>query len=238
MNIFDSAILHGINNFAHHSFIFDKLVYTVCDINLLKGGAFMILFWWLWFAKDENAIGEEGLSEKRKKLLYVLVGSIVAMFAARFLAIFSPMRPRPIHDPAIGFIVPLGVLPNDLDDWSSFPSDHAALFFSLATGFCYISKKMGIIALLYAVLVISVPRIYVGYHYPTDILSGALIGVVAVVLTNMYLTRWKGLFALIQWFYARKPLFYALLFFFTYQLVEMFYDIRVIGSSFVKVIHH
>jgi hypothetical protein len=60
-----------------------------------------------------------------------------------------------------------------LSGWSSFPSDHACLFFALATGLCLISPVIGGLALLHASLIVSLPRIYLGLHYPTDVLAGA-----------------------------------------------------------------
>ena len=58
----------------------------------------------------------------------------------------------------------------------SFPSGHTGSSFAAAVVLFYrMPKKYGIPALVLAVL-ISLSRVYVGVHYPTDILAGALIG--------------------------------------------------------------
>ena len=61
----------------------------------------------------------------------------------------------------------------------SFPSGHAASSFAVAwTLFRVAPKRYGVPALILAVL-ISLSRLYVGIHYPTDVLGGALIGIAA-----------------------------------------------------------
>src|SRR3954454_10937342 len=58
----------------------------------------------------------------------------------------------------------------------SFPSDHAAGAFALAAGVWLYDRLLGSLVLVLAV-VVSVARVYVGTHYPGDVLGGAMIGV-------------------------------------------------------------
>ena len=59
----------------------------------------------------------------------------------------------------------------------SFPSGHSANSLSCAwTLFRLAPKKYGVPALVLAVL-IALSRLYVGVHYPTDVLAGAAIGI-------------------------------------------------------------
>ena len=66
----------------------------------------------------------------------------------------------------------------------SFPSGHAVFFFTIATVvFMQMSARWGIVAYLAAIL-IGIARIFVGVHYPVDILGGAVIGMLVPLLVQ------------------------------------------------------
>lgn len=59
----------------------------------------------------------------------------------------------------------------------SFPSDHATFAFAVAVSIVLVSRRIGIVALAMAAL-IGFSRVYVGEHYVSDVVVGALIGAV------------------------------------------------------------
>ena len=71
---------------------------------------------------------------------------------------------------------------------NSFPSDHTILFFSFCMSFWLFKKGRWVIWILLAILV-GVSRIWVGVHYPLDVLVGAFIGIVSSVLTYLTVPR-------------------------------------------------
>lgn len=72
----------------------------------------------------------------------------------------------------------------------SFPSGHTACSFAAATViFLMCPRKVGIPAMTLAVL-IALSRLYVGVHFPTDVIGGAVVGTAC------------GLFA---WWICKKP---------------------------------
>ena len=72
--------------------------------------------------------------------------------------------------------MPYGMSTERLYGWSSFPSDHAILFMALAVAIFLASRRFGWLALTYTTLCIIGPRVYLGWHWPTDVLAGALLG--------------------------------------------------------------
>ncbi len=63
----------------------------------------------------------------------------------------------------------------------SFPSDHATGAYAIAVAILLRHRKAGVIALILATLV-SVSRVGLGTHYPTDVLGGAALGTLAALL--------------------------------------------------------
>ena len=88
------------------------------------------------------------------------------------------------------------VHPIEPEDSPSFPSGHTAAAFSLATSLSITYPKWYVIApsALWACGV-GFARMNQGVHYPSDVLTGAAIGV-GCAFVNVYVNRWlnKGLF--------------------------------------------
>lgn len=86
-------------------------------------------------------------------------------------------RPRPfvvneLIEPLVGGVSP----------YRSFPSGHSAgSFAAMFALYKWVPKKIGVPALVLASLV-ALSRLYVGVHYPTDIIGGCMIGFVCSVL--------------------------------------------------------
>lgn len=72
------------------------------------------------------------------------------------------------------------------DKFMSFPSGHAAFFFALALAVFFLNKKLGQ-QFMIAALLISLARIFVGIHWPSDILVGALIGLISALIVKKIL---------------------------------------------------
>jgi len=90
-------------------------------------------------------------------------------------------RPRPSHDPEIQSMV---CLVNDYRGGQfGFVSSHAANTFGLAllSSLLFKTRKYTIPAFTWAVIV-TYSRIYLGVHYPGDVLGGAMVGIVVALL--------------------------------------------------------
>lgn len=111
-------------------------------------------------------------------LSYVLV-LIIGHFGLKDLI----ARPRPCHiDQTVELLV-------DRPDSYSFPSTHSAWAFGAAMSIFMYYKKAGIITFVVA-LVMGFSRMYLFVHFPTDVLLGAIMGILlaylsAVIVNNV-----------------------------------------------------
>ena len=68
---------------------------------------------------------------------------------------------------------------------ASFPSGHAAFYFALALPIFLIDRKWGWYAIVAAVL-IGMARVFVGVHWPLDILAGLLVASLSVYTIKLF----------------------------------------------------
>jgi undecaprenyl-diphosphatase len=93
--------------------------------------------------------------------------------------------------PLVGRIRPCNVLENihllvNCTKSYSFPSSHAMNMFAGVTLLSYSYRKVKVILFIIAILV-SYSRIYVGVHYPFDVLAGAVLGIFcALIILILY----------------------------------------------------
>ncbi|MBQ6195578.1 MAG: phosphatase PAP2 family protein [Prevotella sp.] len=117
-------------------------------------------------------------------LLFVLSDFVVSSFIKNIIC-----RPRPSHDPAV---MNLLSYVNDYRGGAyGFPSNHASNGFAAATFLALLMRNrwVALTAFLWAIGS-CYSRMYMGVHYPTDILCGALLGCVFAII--VYLTYKKA----------------------------------------------
>lgn len=86
-------------------------------------------------------------------------------------------RPRPFVENET--IIPLVT---NVSPYKSFPSGHSGgSFAAMFALYKWVPKKVGVPALILASLV-ALSRLYVGVHYPTDIIGGCIIGLLCGML--------------------------------------------------------
>ncbi|MFZ3044208.1 MAG: phosphatase PAP2 family protein [Minisyncoccia bacterium] len=118
--------------------------------------------------------------KKLEILVAVATSSIIARLGVTEIIRAFYHRPRPFS------VFPTHQLITD-SAWS-FPSGHATFFFAMATALYLYNKKWGI-GFFLATILITVSRVIAGVHYPSDILGGALIGILVGYLTVFFIRK-------------------------------------------------
>jgi undecaprenyl-diphosphatase len=225
LNQLDATIIEALNRFAGRSPAFDMLIADIGDSALLKGGVFMAFFWWSWFNSEDRS------ATRRQAVIVGIIGALAAALMARLLQLALPFHDRPIHSAFLSFTPPAGVNAETLNHWSSFPSDHAVLFFALSTAVWYESRILGVAAAVWTLVVVCLPRLYLGYHYPSDIVGGAVIGFAIMTAVRHLLLRSSLPGRVVRWGETHAAFFYCAAFVVTYELTLLFYDLRQLAAD-------
>ncbi|MEO7087466.1 MAG: phosphatase PAP2 family protein [Bacteroidia bacterium] len=171
---------------------------------------------------------DKDLDEKRKKVITVLISCLIAIAFGRLLARLLPFRQRPVLDSLLTFLYPDPHIADGLHLKSSMSSDHAVMFLALVTGIFLISKRIGLITFIYVSCFVFLPRIYLGLHYPTDILVGGLLGVViTLIISNIRITDQISQ-RILNFSTKYSEIFYVLFFWLSFQIGTMFDSSRAI----------
>ena len=166
-------ILHALQDI--HGGILDKIMLFITSL----GNAGVIWFLVSFLLIIIPALGKESKEHLKERRIagIILIVSIVFEFICVNIFIKNIVnRPRPLlsYESLIQLI---------RTGESSFPSGHAASSFAAATSLFLYRKKVGLPAYLLAGA-IAFSRLYIGVHYPTDVLTGMVIGVMCGVVVN------------------------------------------------------
>jgi membrane-associated phospholipid phosphatase len=222
--LFDGPVMGALAHVTHKSRVLDLTLHTVDRFALFKGVAL--------FALAFAAFASTGSEVRRARLVFACIATAVAAVLSRLLQLGLPHLPRPLFDPGFSYAAPFGADYKTLADWSSFPSDHAALLFGIALATLTANRIFGAAALAVAA-VVCFARIYGGEHYPSDVLGGALLSAAVV---SAVAAAPSGVYAEVAARAARyRPILVGLAFVGAAEAATLFDDVRAIA---VQVMVH
>ena len=229
VNWFDTVIISFLNQVAGRSWSFDTAVQAVQNTHLPEE-VLLMACWWTWFHYDGEAA-----SQTRETMVVSVVAVFLAVGLSILLLPWFPSYGRPLQAGALARL-PFGVSP-DTRVHASFPSHHAMVASVLVVGLFLASRATGVAAALYSVAIIGVSPVYLGLHYPTDILGGALLGITIGGVLNVPAIRRVMAARRVVAFAARQPaIFYAVAFLVTLQVATLFDDAGPVGRWLIAVV--
>jgi len=159
----DRAITQWINSFAGIVPGLDGTMIVITKFGVPIIVAAVLLQW--WSRVDRLHVRHTAISAGLSFLLGLALNQVILLFVHR-------MRP---YDAGL-----TQLLIEQSNDWS-FPSDHATASIAVAMSFLFQRLPKRGLALLGAAVVVCLSRVYVGTHYVTDVLGGAVTGTFAAV---------------------------------------------------------
>lgn len=151
----DTYVLLAINHLPH-SVLFDDSAKILSGIGQWGG---------VWLVVSILLFYREEIRDHLFFFPFIAVGALSGI--SELILKWIVARPRPTADMGVHILA----LPGNF----SFPSTHATLAFSFAYICATVDARIRLTVYTLAIL-ISLSRIYLGVHYPSDILAGALLG--------------------------------------------------------------
>lgn len=162
-------LLRGINDFGKDYPLFNPAAVFMAEYMVFILGAGMLVYWFTRSRSNRFMVIQAGMAFILAEILGKLSGQL-----------YSHNQPFAVF-PEINKLVDHGVD-------NSFPSDHTILFFSICFSILLARKKEGWLW-VGAALLVGFSRIWVGVHYPVDILVGAAFGILAAAVSYWAVPR-------------------------------------------------
>ena len=161
----DNTLTHWLNSFSGQFAAIDSLMIVITKI-----GPLLMVVWIAlrWFAK-QNRIHE------RHVAIQCGLATALGLGINQLILIFVH-RVRPYDIGLTHLII-------EKSQDFSFPSDHATVVFAIVSLLFVQRQKWAKSALAFAMLV-CISRVYVGTHYVTDVIGGAVTGLAGVLVLH------------------------------------------------------
>ncbi|GGS08508.1 phosphatase PAP2 family protein [Streptomyces humidus] len=171
----DVDLLYDINGLAKQApHWLDRVVEFVGEYGLLLVMALLIV--WCWWGVRRRPGGAEEAASSVAALVWAPLAAGIAVLVNVPIRGFVE-RPRPFRDHQ-----GLEVLVSGKTDYS-FVSDHATLTMAMAVGLFVVNRKFGLVGIGIALLE-GFCRVFMGVHYPTDVVGGFALGTAVTLLLS------------------------------------------------------
>ena len=164
----DYTVFQAVNGFAGRNSILDAAMIASAKYLPIVFALALVALWLSWRARNQRGA------------LLASVSALVALGLGQLIGKALP-RPRPYLSHTVNQLIP-----RSLD--TSFPSDHAILGFAVAVMVWRYNRRAGAALLILATLM-AIARVFVGAHYPADVLGGAVLGAFTIVVLAAFSER-------------------------------------------------
>jgi membrane-associated phospholipid phosphatase len=217
----DHSLYLAVNDLCGLNPTLDRIA---VDAQRIRGTIVVGIVGALWFWPEDRR-------RRRETIIIMILAIAISLILNRTVSTLLPFRDRPMY--THGAKAPGFPWHADLEHWSSFPSDTATLLFAIAAGFWLGSRWLGLVFGVFAIST-SLARVYLGLHYPSDILVGALLGIGTSMALHCDFVRRKIAAPILAIEMSHPPYFYGVFFVILSELADGFPVTRRIA---VAVVH-
>ncbi|MBV7696877.1 phosphatase PAP2 family protein [Streptomyces sp. TRM70350] len=172
----DVELLYDINGLAKDApRWFDRGVEFVGEYGLLLAMVLLVLWCWWTVRRRRGISGEEAAGSVAALVWAPLAAGIAVLVNVPIRGFVERPRPFLQHEG-------LEVLISGKTDFS-FVSDHATIAMALGVGLFVAHRTFGLVGIALA-LVEGFCRVYMGVHYPTDVVGGFALGTAVALLLS------------------------------------------------------
>jgi membrane-associated phospholipid phosphatase len=225
----DAQLLLTLNSLLGSDDVFNRFMwYAVPGNALIRGFPIFIPLVALWFNGD--------CEKRRSRMLTGMLATCLTTVLAVYLQHCITPHIRPLLDPAIHLHIADPQWTGVFDRRGSFPSDTATLFFSLAAIIFLENRLIGSFSFIWVLLMIGVPRVAFGWHYPSDIVGSLLLGAGCVYLFNkvpIFRTLFEGALRLFE---GRMYIVHAIVFVFLADAYNLFIGLQEVSKLLLATI--
>lgn len=180
------TLFKAINQYAGHHPFLDGLMVFVTKEALAIFALVLLLMW--FFGKEKY----------KYTVVFAAITGVLGLFI-NFILGHIYFEPRPFVTHHVHLLI------QHAKD-SSFPSDHSTGTFSLAFAVLWRkNRKIGFGLLVIAILT-GISRVYVGHHYPFDVLASILVALISSRLVYSFSSVFRPIARLIISIYNQIPL--------------------------------
>jgi membrane-associated phospholipid phosphatase len=165
----DSHDFRLVNNFARHTTWLHGPATAYAKFGVVVFGLLLVVGWW-----QARSTGD---SLKAARALLAGVGVLIGV------AVNQPLVHTVNERRPYAHLSHVLVLVSRSAD-ASFPSDHATMAGAAVVGLLLVNRVLGIVATVLAVLM-AAARVYVGAHYPADVVAGLALGALVAVAVQL-----------------------------------------------------
>ncbi|MGE5335973.1 MAG: phosphatase PAP2 family protein [Nitrososphaerota archaeon] len=162
----DWSVLHALNDFLYsHDGFEDPLLFYVNASEALFAATLAVIFF--------VASGARHVAWRRAAVAAALSTGLALAIGKAIAELVDRARPFVSDAHGVHLFAAHSADPG-------FPSDHATASFAIATAIFLRNRRWGLVALI-AAAVLSVGRVAIGVHFPSDVLAGAALGAAVAI---------------------------------------------------------